>query len=224
MSETWTPQTSSVEIWTPAGQTAPAVGPVNTVLPSISGAAIVGSTLIVSSGTWSGTLPITFTYQWNRAAIAISGATSSTYVPIHTDAGSALTCTVTATNIADNAAATTTATASVTEAPSNISSPSISGGTVVGDALTVSAGTWSGTPSPSLTYQWVAGGVDISGATATTFVLTSGQVDAEITVIETATNSAGSANTTSSSVGPVTAASGGETVSGAETYQLIFAA
>src|SRR5262249_38226026 len=40
--------------------------PSNTTPPSISGSAVVGSTMTVVPGTWSGTQPITLTYQWMR--------------------------------------------------------------------------------------------------------------------------------------------------------------
>jgi hypothetical protein len=47
-----------------AAATAVAVAPSNSVAPVISGSASVGSILTTTDGTWTGTLPITFTYQW----------------------------------------------------------------------------------------------------------------------------------------------------------------
>src|SRR5215470_13335146 len=42
------------------------VAPSNTALPKITGTTAVGKTLTTSPGTWSGTTPITFKYQWLR--------------------------------------------------------------------------------------------------------------------------------------------------------------
>ena len=88
--------------------TVPATPPSNTVAPLLSGLTVVGNTLTTTDGTWSGTTPITYTYQWYRGATLISGATSNTYVLVQADAGNAsnITCQVTATNSTGTATAT----------------------------------------------------------------------------------------------------------------------
>lgn len=91
-------------------------------------------------------------------------------------------------------------------APANTVAPSITGTTVQGSTLTAADGTWTGTPAPTLTRQWKRNGVNISGATATTYVLTASDVGATITVTVTATNTIGSVSATSAGVGPITAA------------------
>lgn len=78
--------------------------PVNTVLPAISGATTVGSTLTTTNGTWTGT-GISYTYQWKRNGTNISGATASTYVLVTADAGTTITSAVTATNSGGSASA-----------------------------------------------------------------------------------------------------------------------
>ena len=82
--------------------------PVNTVAPAISGTAQVGSTLTCSQGTWTGTAPITYAYQWKRNGSNIGSATNSTYLLVAADASTTVSCTVTATNADGSASANAT--------------------------------------------------------------------------------------------------------------------
>lgn len=84
--------------------------------------------------------------------------------------------------------------------------PSITGIPTVGETLTAAPGEWA--PAPvALTYQWLADGVAISGATASTLELTEAQEGARITVTVTGTRPGHtSATATSAEVGPVAAA------------------
>lgn len=78
--------------------------PVNIVGPEIAGKNIVGGLLkVIDDGTWAGTMPITFSYQWQRNGIDIVGETASTYICVMADLGSNISCVVTATNIAGSA-------------------------------------------------------------------------------------------------------------------------
>jgi hypothetical protein len=87
--------------------------------------------------------------------------------------------------------------------PANTVLPVISGSTAVGQTLTTTNGTWTGFPAPGFTYQWKRGGANISGATASSYLLVSADSGAMITVTVTATNTAGSASATSTGVGPI---------------------
>jgi hypothetical protein len=87
--------------------------PRNTSLPAISGQPRVGHQLTVSDGTWTGSQPITFSYQWFRCTsnsistcVAIVGATSKTYVVASADVSFRLRARVTATNAGGSALAT----------------------------------------------------------------------------------------------------------------------
>ena len=85
----------------------------------------------------------------------------------------------------------------VEAAPANTAVPVITGTTALGDTLTATAGTWTGTPEPTFTYQWTRGGADIAGANAATHVIVAGDQGTNIAVKVTATNTAGSATATS---------------------------
>ena len=82
-------------------------------------------------------------------------------------------------------------------APANTAVPVITGTTALGDTLTATAGTWTGTPEPTFVYQWTRGGADIAGATSATNVIVAEDQGTNIAVKVTATNTAGSATATS---------------------------
>jgi hypothetical protein len=183
--------------------------PVNTAVPAVSGTATDGQTLSADPGTWSGTQPIAFAYQWRRcdagsgACSDIVGATAQTYGLVSIDVGSTIRVAVTASNVAGSAGATSTSTSVVTGAPANTSAPTISGTAQVGQTLTADPGTWSGTQPISFAYQWRrcdsggAGCVDIGGVGGASYVVSADDVGSRIRAAVTATNSFGFAGATS---------------------------
>jgi hypothetical protein len=187
--------------------TAAVVAPSGSV--SITGSTVVLSTLTAVTGTWAGTAPITFAYQWKRAGTNV-GTNSSTYATVAADIGSTMTVVVTGTNAGGSGNATSAATAAITGiVPANAGGanlPAISGSTVVGGVLTTTNGTWTGTPAPTFTRQWKSAGVNV-GTGLTTYTTVPGDVGNTITVVVTATNVAGSANATSAATGVITASS-----------------
>src|SRR5205085_1796134 len=198
--------------------TVTALVPSNSTLPTITGTAQEAQTLTASNGTWAGTTPLTFTYQWRRCDTSgascsnISGATSSTYVLASADVGSTIRLVVTATNGAGSASATSAQTATVTPLPpSNTSLPTVSGTAQDGQTLTASHGTWAGTPTITYAYQWRrcdsagANCSNIASASATTYVLTSADVGSTIRANVTATNPGGSVTATSAKTATVAA-------------------
>lgn len=75
--------------------------------------------------------------------------------------------------------------ASAAPAAQNVVKPAISGTPLVGMTLTADPGTWSPTGA-TFSYRWLAGGVEVEGATARTFVPTASQVGKALTVEVTA--------------------------------------
>ena len=97
----------------------------------------------------------------------------------------------------------TTVTETIAAAPTSTAAPTISGTAVVGQTLNVaSTGSWSAYPAPTYTYAWLscASGncTPISGASGSSFVVTSAQEGHTIEVQVTATNSLGNASASSS--------------------------
>src|SRR5262249_34212505 len=81
-----------------------AVAPANSSAPSISGTASTGSTVTANQGTWTGSAPISYQYQWQvcddkgNACHDITGATAQTYVIKDADKGNTLRVEVIASN------------------------------------------------------------------------------------------------------------------------------
>ena len=80
-------------------------------------------------------------------------------------------------------------------APVNTVAPDVTGGNYVGDVLTTTDGTWTGSPT-SYSYQWKRGATNI-GTNANTYTLVSADAGLNITCVVTATNAGGSTNATS---------------------------
>jgi len=85
----------------------PPAAPVNTLLPNVTGVAIVGDILTTDDGTWTGS-PTSYAYQWKRGATNI-GTNANTYTLVNADAGQSITCVVTATNGGGSTPATSNA-------------------------------------------------------------------------------------------------------------------
>lgn len=81
--------------------------------------------------------------------------------------------------------------------------PAITGSATVGGTLTLSTGTYTGSPT-SYARQWTANGVDIGGATGTTYVPVSGDAGKLISGYVDATDANGGVTRTwANSVGPI---------------------
>lgn len=197
-----------------------ASAPENTEPPSLSGSAVVGQTLTESHGTWSNA-PDGYTYQWERCdnsgfgCSAIAGATSQTYVLTTADLGHTVSVRETASNAsgagtaAQSEASAIVASSAPPSKPLDSVVPKISGTRQVGHRLRTSTGTWSGSSPISYDYQWERckdACLPIGGATTSSYTLRTSDARANIVVVVTATNSAGSTKAMSGEVGPVSPA------------------
>jgi PKD repeat protein len=79
--------------------------------PAVSGTTAIGHSLSCSTGVWSGTAPLAYSYQWDRDGVPIAGATSAAYTITAADAGHSLTCAVTAKNAVTSVSAKSAAVA-----------------------------------------------------------------------------------------------------------------
>ena len=190
---------------------------VNTVRPSISGAATVSQTLTANDGTWTGSPTPTFTYQWYACTAEITSATQTvpgtcseisatenTLELTSTHAGKYMTVEVTGTSEGTDPVswlAISTATTVKMRAVNTVR-PTVKGQARVGKRLTAKKGAWTGFPTPSFTYKWYACTAKvepptqtiprkcqlIAGATKATFKLTSAQKNKFIAVQVTGTS------------------------------------
>lgn len=199
------------------GSAASGTAPTNSSLPTIGGKPVSGQTLKASPGTWAGTTPITYAYQWQRcpsngACVDVSGATGQSYQLGSADVADTVRVVVTASNAAGSGTAASAPTVGVTapaQPPTNAVPPSIKGTPTVGQTLTAVDGTFTGTAPLTYSHQWLRCDqpgntcAPISGATASTYTLTTADAGHAFRVIVAAKNSAGSQNVTSPPTGVV---------------------
>jgi hypothetical protein len=199
-----------------AGQltiTAANSGPVNTSPPTLGGSPNPGQTLTCSAGPW--TAASSYTYQWyvngeldTGATLTDSTNTTDTFaIPADAPTGETIYCAVTgngtggsSTGPLNTTAVTVTPGNSGGSAPANTTPPSITGTPQVGQTVTCNAGTWTGDPTPTFTYQWDLNGNPISGANGTTYNVAGADSADTLTCVVTATNSNGSPTATSPGV------------------------
>lgn len=180
--------------------------------PTIVGASAAGQLLAAVPGTWEGGKPLQFSYEWRRCdaaganCAAIPGATAETYRPVTADVGHSLKVLATATSAAGSASAATPPTAAISPAgtppsarPTNLGAPQIGGTAQVGQILTSSVGTWTGSPK-KFAYRWRrcdsagAGCVAIQHATQSRYTLTPDDLGSTMSLVVTATGAGGAAS------------------------------
>lgn len=220
-----------------SGNSAP-VGPIANVndapggTVNISGSPSVGSLLSASNTLTDddGLGPIS--YQWKRSGLNILGATSSTYTLTALDLAQLITVEASYTDGHGTGESVLSAPVGPVTLFNNPPTGSVTiSGTVAEDQVLTAANTLADPDGMGpISYQWQRGGVDIGGATATTYTLTDADVGQLINVVASYTDGGGTPESVSSgTVGPVTnvndAPGGSVTISGTPTEdQLLTAA
>jgi len=153
------------------------------------GVAITSYTATSSPGGLTGTLSTA-----GSGTITVTGLTS----------GTAYTFTVAATNSVGTGASSA-ASNSITAwiAPANTFAPVVSGTATVRQTLVTTDGTWTGSPTPTFTYQWQRTGSNIGGANANTYTLVDADAANTIRCVVTGTNAAGNSSANSNSTASV---------------------
>ncbi len=195
--------------------------------PSISGTAQVSETLTVDTSGIAdadGLTNASFAYRWLADDVEIAGATASTYTLTSSEQGKTIRVRLSFTDDAGNEeSVTSAATEAVTVANSPASgAPSISGTAQVSETLTVDTSGIAdadGLTNASFAYRWLADDVEIAGATASTYTLTSSEQGKTIKVRLSFTDDAGNEESvTSAATEAVTVAnspaSGAPSISG----------
>ena len=158
---------------------------VNSTQPNVDGKAQVGLPLAADRGSWSPTG--TFSYQWYAAGDPIDGATAPSFTPTARQLGHGLTVRVTLSAPGYRTMRVTSdPTANV--APGQFTAtkpPSVSGVAQVDKPLTADAGSWN--PPGRISYQWLADGKPIAGATGTAYTPTPDDLRKSIAIQVTVT-------------------------------------
>ena len=183
---TFTDDAENEETLTSAATEAVATAPNHpaTGAPTITGTPQVDHTLtadISPIADEDGLDNVSYSYQWISGGSDIDGATGSTYTLTASEQGKTVQVRVTFTDDADNEETLTSEATLAVAAAANrqaTGQPTISGTPQVGQTLTADTANivdQDGLTGVSYTYQWIAGGTDIYGATGSTHTLTASE-------------------------------------------------
>src|SRR5205814_1374858 len=173
-----------------------------TTAASISGTAQEGQVLTAVNGTLNDSDAAVTGYQWTRDGVNISGATSSTYTVAEADEGHLLRVVETATDSDGGPSTTSTRDRKSVRGGNERGSrtaASTSSTDQEGQGLSTGNGTRYDSDAAVTGYQWTRDGVNISGATSSTYTVAEADEGHLLRVVETATDSDGGPSTTSTS-------------------------
>jgi hypothetical protein len=212
---------ATVEITVP-GSTAPPP-PADTTAPgapgTLGGQVLSGPVVALSWGAASDNVSVAG-YRVYRAGLQVGTTGGTTYTDSAPPTGLSVSYTVRAYDAAGNLGAASNAFTVTIPAtpppppppgdtpPANTTLPAITGTAKQGSTLTASVGTWSGTTPMTFTFRWLrcdprGNCNEISGASGSTYRLTSREVNRTVRVAVTASNAKGSAGATSAATAAV---------------------
>ena len=205
-----TPTPAPVEGLSWTSHAAPDVAPANVTHPGITGDLVVGATLQVQPGRWSGHPGPAATFQWERCGgglcTAIAGATHLAYTATSADLGYQIHVSETASNTAGFGTVEGTPASDVpvqVAAPTIAYVPAVSGPAENGFVLSATTGVWTGSPATSLQWRRCAADgsrcADIGGATSSLYTLADGDVGSTFRVVVRAVNAGGTRDAGSAS-------------------------
>jgi hypothetical protein len=187
-------------VWQSTGAVVAAV-PINRARPTVTGVTQDGQPLTSSTGTWGGTMPISYGYQWQRCdgaglncgkAFPSPPSSSPSYTLTDADLGHTMVVYVTATNAAGSASTHSSVTSTVVT-PGNTALPTIGGTAQEGKTLIEAHGSWIPKNPSGYSYQWQdcdASGNNcsaIAGANSQNYTATGADVGHTLRVLESAT-------------------------------------
>lgn len=194
--------------------------PVNDVAPTIGGTIVAGQTLTASSGSWSGTTPMSYAYDWYRCDSSGSAcslvASGTSYTLTASDVDSRMRIVATATNSCANGCGTGVAQSAISPVVAGVApsagSATVSGTARVGERLTATPSGFNlGIPTATYSFQWErcdsAGGScgALAGATLRYYDLVTADFGYQLRVVVRATNACSSGCGTASATSANTA-------------------
>ena len=188
--------------------------PRNTSLPYIFGDAVVGQKIQFDPGSWVANPAATFTSVWQKctssgvaSCVNLSVQPGQPITLVDSDLNSYFRVQVTGINNFGGTIKFSSLFGPIVKptAPANIKAPTISGLSKEGEILTVDNGTWSGFPTPTLSYTWQRCSATnvcsaINSATTISYRTTFEDAGNSVKAIVKATNSVSSVSVTTNSI------------------------
>jgi hypothetical protein len=206
-----------------------AAPPVPAGNPVVSGTGVVGTVLTATRGAWATTGDTTYAYGWRRCDAAgdncaVIGGSSATYKLVAADVDATIRAVVVATNPDAAVTATSAPSVKIKPAPPAVAPiPLLSGTATVGQTVTATTGTWTGTSATVKTTFWrcAATCTAIVTGTARSYTLVAQDAGMRIKASVTGVGPGGTTTVYATAVlGPVKAATTGTVLAAAAPVAL----